>query len=187
MSPRRSIQLTEKRWLERRYATEYPTLDDRGLKATATIGSRYARRRSEIVGRNAMPIQVDQLLFFRRYQLPMPKTARRFRLKLRRLIRKSWFLSRCYYRYRGARLRGRPRQEVWYFAYGANMDDGTFRTRRGIHALELSSRPHQELPASLQSRWPTQGQGRTCKFAPRPRRGGLGRTLPDHATRLAAP
>jgi len=86
-----------------------------------------------------MPIQVDQLLFFRRYQLPMPKTVRRFRLKLRRLIRKSWFLSRCYYRYRGARLRGRPRQEVWYFAYGANMDDGTFRARRGIQALEPDS------------------------------------------------
>ena len=83
-----------------------------------------------------MPIQVDQLLFFRRYQLPMPKTVRRFRLKLRRLIRKSWFLSRCYYRYRGARLRGRPKQEVWYFAYGANMDDGTSRARRGIQALE---------------------------------------------------
>ena len=83
-----------------------------------------------------MPIQVNQLLFFRRYQLPMPQTVRRFRLRLRRLIRKSWFLSRCYYRYRGARLRGRPRQEVWYFAYGANMDDGTFRARRGIQALE---------------------------------------------------
>ena len=38
----------------------------------------------------------------------------------------------------------------------------------------MSSRPHQGLPASLQSRWQTQGQGRTCKFAPRPRRGGLG-------------
>ena len=45
-------------------------------------------------------------------------------------------MSRYYYRYRGAHLHGRPRQEVWYFAYGANMDDGTFRTRRGIQALE---------------------------------------------------
>jgi cation transport regulator ChaC len=25
---------------------------------------------------------------------------------------------------------------MWYFAYGANMDDGTFRVRRGIQAFE---------------------------------------------------
>ena len=35
--------------------------------------------------------------------------------------------------------RRRPRQEVWYFAYGANMDDSTFRVRRGIQALECRS------------------------------------------------
>jgi hypothetical protein len=28
---------------------------------------------------------------------------------------------------------------VWYFAYGANMDDGTFRARRGMQALEPDS------------------------------------------------
>jgi gamma-glutamylcyclotransferase len=66
----------------------------------------------------------------------MRQAVRRLRPKLRRLIRRSWFLSRYYYRYRGAHLHGRPRQEVWYFAYGANMDDGTFRTRRGIQARE---------------------------------------------------
>ena len=76
------------------------------------------------------------LLFCRRYKLPVRQTLRKFRPKLHRLIRRSWFLSRCYSRYRGARLRGRPGQEVWYFAYGANMDDGTFRARRGIQALE---------------------------------------------------
>ena len=61
--------------------------------------------------------------------------------KLRRLITKSWLLSRCYYRCRGTRLRGRAREKVWYFAYGANMDDGIFRLRRGIEAREhLSGR-----------------------------------------------
>jgi hypothetical protein len=48
-------------------------------------------------------------------------------------------LSRCYYRYRGAHLIGRPREEIWYFAYGANMDDGTFRVRRRIQPLDFRS------------------------------------------------
>jgi gamma-glutamylcyclotransferase len=72
-------------------------------------------------------------------QLLTRQAVRRLRPKLRRVIRRSWFLSRCYYRYRGARLRGTPGQEVWYFAYGANMDDSTFRVRRGIQALEYRS------------------------------------------------
>jgi len=45
-------------------------------------------------------------------------------------------LSRGYYRWRGARLIGRPSQQVWYFAYGANMDDRTFCVRRGITPIE---------------------------------------------------
>jgi gamma-glutamylcyclotransferase len=56
--------------------------------------------------------------------------------KLRRLITKSWLLSRCYYRCRGARLLGRPGEEVWYFAYGANMHDTAFRVRRDIQPRE---------------------------------------------------
>jgi gamma-glutamylcyclotransferase len=60
----------------------------------------------------------------------------RLRFRLRRLIAKSWVLSRGYYRCRGARLAGRAGDQVWYFAYGANMDDSTFRVRRGIRALE---------------------------------------------------
>jgi gamma-glutamylcyclotransferase len=66
----------------------------------------------------------------------MRQTFRRLRPKLRRLITKSWLLSRCYYRCRGTRLLGSAREEVWYFAYGANMDDSTFRVRRGIRARE---------------------------------------------------
>src|SRR5712671_1414824 len=66
----------------------------------------------------------------------MRQIVRRLRPKLRRLIAKSWILSRCYYPVRGHRLSGRANDEIWYFAYGANMDDGTFRVRRGIQVLE---------------------------------------------------
>ncbi len=59
------------------------------------------------------------------------------RIRLRRAIACSWLLSRPYYRMRGARLVGRPSDEIWYFAYGANMHEGTFRVRRGIEPLEF--------------------------------------------------
>jgi cation transport regulator ChaC len=58
------------------------------------------------------------------------------RAKLRRFIAKSWILSRCYYPLRGHRLSGRAKDEIWYFAYGANMHDSAFRVRRGIQPLE---------------------------------------------------
>jgi gamma-glutamylcyclotransferase len=60
----------------------------------------------------------------------------RLRFKLRRLIAKSWLLSRWYYSLCGARLLGRPKQEVWYFAYGSNMDERTFCHRRRIRPME---------------------------------------------------
>ncbi len=60
----------------------------------------------------------------------------RFALKLRRLIAKSWILSRCYYPLRGHRVPGRAKDEIWYFAYGANMHDRAFRVRRGIQPFE---------------------------------------------------
>jgi gamma-glutamylcyclotransferase len=63
----------------------------------------------------------------------------RLPIKVRRFVAKSWLLSRCYYRFRGARLLGRPAEEVWYFAYGANMHENTFRLRRGIRSLECRS------------------------------------------------
>ncbi len=59
------------------------------------------------------------------------------RRRLRRVVAGSWFLSRPYYRIRGARLVGRPSDEVWYFAYGANMHEDTFRVRRGIQPREF--------------------------------------------------
>ena len=111
----------------------------------------------------------------------------RFRLRLRRMIAKSWILSRCYYPLRDHRLSGRANDEIWYFAYGANMDDGTFRARRGIQALEC--RPGRikgyRLRFNLDGR--PRGKAAPANLHPDPGRGGLGRTLPDHATRLAAP
>jgi len=58
------------------------------------------------------------------------------RIRWRRLLAKSWILSWCYYRFYGLHLTGRPSDQVWYFAYGANMHDSAFRERRGMRALE---------------------------------------------------
>jgi cation transport regulator ChaC len=58
------------------------------------------------------------------------------RIRWRRLIAKSWILSRIYYRLHGLHLAGRPSDEVWYLAYGANMHDSAFRDRRNIHPRE---------------------------------------------------
>jgi cation transport regulator ChaC len=58
------------------------------------------------------------------------------RRRLRRLVARSWLLSRLYYPLHGARLGGRPAEEIWYFAYGANMHDRAFRIRRGIRPRE---------------------------------------------------
>ncbi len=57
-------------------------------------------------------------------------------IRLRLLITKSWMLSKLYYRWRGIRLVGRPGDEVWYFAFGANMHDSAFRERRGMPPIE---------------------------------------------------
>jgi cation transport regulator ChaC len=53
-------------------------------------------------------------------------------LKLSRLIASSWALSWCLYRLHGIRLIGPPHEEIWYFAYGANMHDSAFRQWRGM-------------------------------------------------------
>ena len=50
----------------------------------------------------------------------------------------------------------------------------------------VPSRPRHRLPASLQSRRPTQRAIRTCKSISRPRRRGLGCALPNHQTRFDA-
>ena len=55
---------------------------------------------------------------------------------LRRGIARSWWLSRLWYRRFGLRVEGRPADEVWYFAFGANMHDSAFRVRRRMRPLE---------------------------------------------------
>ena len=57
-------------------------------------------------------------------------------IKLRRAINKSWFLAKLYYRWHGIELTGQPGDEVWYFAFGANMHDSAFRQRRSMDPLE---------------------------------------------------
>lgn len=57
-------------------------------------------------------------------------------IRVRRLIAKSWWLSRPFYWLRGRPLTGRAHEEVWYFAYGANMHDSAFQGWRGMRPLE---------------------------------------------------
>ncbi len=61
---------------------------------------------------------------------------RRLYRGLRRMIARSWLLSRLGYRLHGMRVEGRPRDQVWYFAFGANMHDSAFRARRRMRPLE---------------------------------------------------
>lgn len=55
---------------------------------------------------------------------------------LHRPITRSWWLSKAWYRLFGLRLAGGPEDEVWYFAFGANMDEGVFRERRQMRPRE---------------------------------------------------
>lgn len=57
-------------------------------------------------------------------------------LRWRRWLARSWLLSRCHYRLRGMPLEGRAKDDIWYFAFGANMHDSAFRERRGMRPLE---------------------------------------------------
>jgi len=61
---------------------------------------------------------------------------RTIRNRWRRLLAKSWILSRYHYRWHGHVLAGRPSDLVWYFAYGSNMHRSAFRERRGMRPTE---------------------------------------------------
>lgn len=61
---------------------------------------------------------------------------RQLKRTLRRRIARSWWLSKAWYRLYGLRIEGKPEDEVWYFAFGANMHDSAFRERRGLRPLE---------------------------------------------------
>ena len=51
-------------------------------------------------------------------------------------IARSWRLSRLWYRLFGIRLEGSPDDEIWYFAFGANMHEAVFREQRAMVPLE---------------------------------------------------
>lgn len=51
-------------------------------------------------------------------------------------VARSWRLSKGWYRLFGIRLEGNPDDEVWYFAFGANMHEAIFCERRGMAPLE---------------------------------------------------
>ena len=57
-------------------------------------------------------------------------------IRLRSLVGRWWPLTRLYYRCHGLRLIGPPDEQVWYFAFGANMHDSAFRERRGMCPIE---------------------------------------------------
>jgi cation transport regulator ChaC len=57
-------------------------------------------------------------------------------LRASSIVSKSWTISWCLYRLHGIRLMGPPEEEIWYFAYGANMHDSAFRKMRGMNPSE---------------------------------------------------
>ena len=52
------------------------------------------------------------------------------------IILRVWPLARAWYRVWGLKLDGDPEDQVWYFAYGTNMHDSSFRQRRRMSPLE---------------------------------------------------
>lgn len=54
---------------------------------------------------------------------------------IRRSIARSWWLSKLWYRVNGLSINGHPDDEVWYFAFGANMHDSAFQGRRQMRPL----------------------------------------------------
>ncbi len=52
------------------------------------------------------------------------------------MSRLQWLLTKLRYRSRGISLAGSPGDEVWYFAFGANMHDSAFRERRRMEPID---------------------------------------------------
>ncbi|MGI9490780.1 MAG: gamma-glutamylcyclotransferase family protein [Geminicoccaceae bacterium] len=65
--------------------------------------------------------------------------------RLRRIVKsllinalvRCWPLCRLWYRRAGIELDGHPDDDVWYFAYGANMHDSAFRKRRRMKPRQV--------------------------------------------------
>ena len=67
----------------------------------------------------------------------LPDRLRRaVRSRWRRLLTKSWVLSKYHYHRHGYVLTGRPSEYVWYLAYGSNMHHSAFRDRRRMQPTE---------------------------------------------------
>ena len=89
-------------------------------------------------------------------------------IKWRRLIAKSWLMSKVHYRLRGLSIDGEPGDDVWYFAYGANMHDDAFLGRRGMRSLEWRAGrvPGHRLRFNLEGR--PRGKAAPANISPDP-------------------
>ena len=89
-------------------------------------------------------------------------------IRWRRLLAWSWRLSKAYYRLHGLRIDGEPGDDIWYFAYGANMHDSAFRERRGMRPLEWRAGcvPGHRLRFNLEGR--PRGKAAPANISPDP-------------------
>jgi cation transport regulator ChaC len=97
-------------------------------------------------------------------------------IKLRRFLKRLWLpvilrawpLARLWYRSWGLRLDGHPADEVWYFAFGANMNDSVFLGRRRMRPLEwrVGRVPGYRLRFNLHGR--PRGKSAPANIAPDP-------------------
>ncbi len=97
-------------------------------------------------------------------------------IALRRFLKRLWLpivlhiwpLARLWYRIWGLRLDGRPTDEVWYFAFGANMNDSVFLGRRNMKPLEwrVGRAPGYRLRFNLHGR--PRGLSAPANIAPDP-------------------
>ena len=60
----------------------------------------------------------------------------RLRRALQQPFALAWTLSWLWYHFYGIRVDGRPDEEAWYFAFGANMHDSAFHERRRMRPIE---------------------------------------------------
>ncbi len=95
-----------------------------------------------------------------------------FRRVLKRLwlpvILRIWPLARLWHRSWGLTLAGLPDDEVWYFAFGANMNDSVFLGRRKMRPLEwrVGQLPDYQLRFNLHGR--PRGLSAPANIAPAP-------------------
>ncbi len=84
------------------------------------------------------------------------------------VILRAWPLARIWYRSWGLTLEGRPDEEVWYFAFGANMNDSVFLGRRRMQPLawRVGRAPGYRLRFNLHGR--PRGKSAPANIVPTP-------------------